>query len=317
MSQSSALREQPSMDEILASIRKIIDAGETQSRPPEEPKVEAVAPKPADPIVTVPPAPANDAEAVRPRAPQAMSPQQPRTPLSQVREEPRTDAPKLNTPKLDVPKPAAEVPVKSPDQVRSPEDDIAAAVTAYLAQEIEASKPARSDEAVTPEAVDDVTAFPETVQDDDTVRTPAESAATPDISEAEAELTVEFSEIDRDLLAERRAKYDSRFTEADDGAFREVGNLLRGTVEAETPHPSAVGRTSALVSDAVSQTVSQSLSSLSGITQRRDIPDLDAMAEDMLRPMLQEWLDNNLPSLVERLVRAEIERIARGEPRTA
>ena len=72
------------MDEILASIRKIIDAGETQSRPPEEPKVEAVAPKAADTIVTVPPAPANDADAVRPRATQAMSPQQPRTPLSQT-----------------------------------------------------------------------------------------------------------------------------------------------------------------------------------------------------------------------------------------
>lgn len=39
---------------------------------------------------------------------------------------------------------------------------------------------------------------------------------------------------------------------------------------------------------------------------------LDQMAEEMLRPMLQEWLDNNLPQLVERLVREEIERIARG-----
>jgi len=39
---------------------------------------------------------------------------------------------------------------------------------------------------------------------------------------------------------------------------------------------------------------------------------LDQMAEEMLRPMLQEWLDNNLPQMVERLVREEIERIARG-----
>jgi cell pole-organizing protein PopZ len=38
----------------------------------------------------------------------------------------------------------------------------------------------------------------------------------------------------------------------------------------------------------------------------------DEMAEEMLRPMLQDWLDNNLPHLVERLVREEIERIARG-----
>jgi cell pole-organizing protein PopZ len=28
--------------------------------------------------------------------------------------------------------------------------------------------------------------------------------------------------------------------------------------------------------------------------------------------MLQDWLDNNLPLLVERLVREEIERVARG-----
>jgi cell pole-organizing protein PopZ len=33
---------------------------------------------------------------------------------------------------------------------------------------------------------------------------------------------------------------------------------------------------------------------------------------DMLRPMLKDWLDNNLPTIVERLVRTEIERAARG-----
>lgn len=38
----------------------------------------------------------------------------------------------------------------------------------------------------------------------------------------------------------------------------------------------------------------------------------DEIAQQMLRPMLQEWLDDNLPTLVERLVREEIERVARG-----
>jgi cell pole-organizing protein PopZ len=32
----------------------------------------------------------------------------------------------------------------------------------------------------------------------------------------------------------------------------------------------------------------------------------------MMRPMLKTWLDDNLPALVERLVRTEIERVARG-----
>ena len=32
----------------------------------------------------------------------------------------------------------------------------------------------------------------------------------------------------------------------------------------------------------------------------------------MIKPLLKTWLDDNLPSMVERMVRAEIERVARG-----
>jgi cell pole-organizing protein PopZ len=39
---------------------------------------------------------------------------------------------------------------------------------------------------------------------------------------------------------------------------------------------------------------------------------LNEMVRDIMRPMLKAWLDDNLPVLVERLVRAEIERVARG-----
>ena len=38
---------------------------------------------------------------------------------------------------------------------------------------------------------------------------------------------------------------------------------------------------------------------------------LEGMVREMLRPMLAEWLDANLPPIVESIVRAEIERIAR------
>jgi cell pole-organizing protein PopZ len=38
---------------------------------------------------------------------------------------------------------------------------------------------------------------------------------------------------------------------------------------------------------------------------------LDRCAVEMLRPVVQEWFDENLPALVERLVRAEVERITR------
>src|SRR5262249_44612934 len=39
---------------------------------------------------------------------------------------------------------------------------------------------------------------------------------------------------------------------------------------------------------------------------------LEDLVKEMLRPMLKSWLDYNLPSLVERIVRAEIERVSRG-----
>jgi cell pole-organizing protein PopZ len=37
---------------------------------------------------------------------------------------------------------------------------------------------------------------------------------------------------------------------------------------------------------------------------------LEGLVRDMLRPMLADWLDRNLPEMVERLVKAEIARIA-------
>jgi cell pole-organizing protein PopZ len=41
---------------------------------------------------------------------------------------------------------------------------------------------------------------------------------------------------------------------------------------------------------------------------------LEDLVKEMLRPMLKSWLDDNLPSLVERIVRGEIERVSRGRP---
>lgn len=40
-------------------------------------------------------------------------------------------------------------------------------------------------------------------------------------------------------------------------------------------------------------------------------PTVDALARELLRPMLKEWLDANLPGIVEAAVRKEVERIAR------
>jgi cell pole-organizing protein PopZ len=39
---------------------------------------------------------------------------------------------------------------------------------------------------------------------------------------------------------------------------------------------------------------------------------LEELARETLRPMVKAWLDEHLPSLVERLVKAEIQRVSRG-----
>jgi cell pole-organizing protein PopZ len=39
---------------------------------------------------------------------------------------------------------------------------------------------------------------------------------------------------------------------------------------------------------------------------------LEDVVAEMLRPMLRDWMDSHLPNIVERLVKAEIERVARG-----
>lgn len=40
---------------------------------------------------------------------------------------------------------------------------------------------------------------------------------------------------------------------------------------------------------------------------------IETMVREMLRPILKEWLDENLPSVVERMVEKEIARVARGD----
>ena len=44
---------------------------------------------------------------------------------------------------------------------------------------------------------------------------------------------------------------------------------------------------------------------------------LDDLVREMLRPMLKAWLDDNLPGMVERLVRAEIEHLSPPSRRVA
>ncbi len=67
-----------------------------------------------------------------------------------------------------------------------------------------------------------------------------------------------------------------------------------------------------IISSATATAVDSAFNALAHTVLVQNAKTLEDLVKEMLRPMLQHWLDNNLPTLVERLVRAEIERVARG-----
>jgi len=67
-----------------------------------------------------------------------------------------------------------------------------------------------------------------------------------------------------------------------------------------------------LLSPATSAAVDSAFNSLAQTVLVQNARTLEDLVREMLRPMLKSWLDDNLPGMVERLVRAEIERVSRG-----
>jgi len=69
---------------------------------------------------------------------------------------------------------------------------------------------------------------------------------------------------------------------------------------------------SPLLSNAASAAVHSAFGTLAHSVLVQNTRTLEDLVKEMLRPMLKAWLDDNLPVMVERLVRAEIERVSRG-----
>ncbi|RBP14372.1 hypothetical protein DFR50_109125 [Roseiarcus fermentans] len=65
-----------------------------------------------------------------------------------------------------------------------------------------------------------------------------------------------------------------------------------------------------LLSAEAGKAVASAFDALSASLAQRSTEVAEGVAREMLRPMLKAWLDENLPAIVERLVRAEIERIS-------
>lgn len=79
--------------------------------------------------------------------------------------------------------------------------------------------------------------------------------------------------------------------------------------------PVRIEQATSLLSEAAGAQIARSFNDLAEVVNGIERESVEDMAKEMLKPMLREWLDDNLPTLVERLVREEIERVARGPRR--
>jgi uncharacterized protein len=253
MTQPAKVTE-PSMEEILASIRRIIADDEAKPPPAEK------AAEPAKPAATAPapkPAVMND------------------IPPSKV-------APKPAAEKPAAPPAAKPAPAPAPaSTVSNSQDDI----DALLA------------------GLDEATPAPE-------VREPEpEPEPEPDVLELTDDMAMEMAEPPPPPPSFRKVE------PRDDLEFAEAAAAPRPTAPSYAPvdydAPPLPPQQPILAQQTVSA-VESAFNSLAHTVLSSNARTLEDLVKEMLRPMLKSWLDDNLPGLVERIVKAEIERVSRG-----
>jgi uncharacterized protein len=246
MTQPAKVQE-PSMEEILASIRRII--ADDEAKPADRPAAAApAAPSPKPVMKDIPPSaiPAVRASAAKPAAP--------------------APAP--------APKPAPPAPPPAAAAASNNQDDIDAMLASL--EEDTAEEEVRK-----PQPDGDVFELTDEMALPDPPPAPAPPPA------------ASFSKID--------PQDDLEFTEA------------RAAQRHPMPEPPPAEMPMApILSRSTVNAVESAFNALAHTVLSNNARTLEDLVKEMLRPMLKSWLDDNLPGLVERIVKAEIERVSRG-----
>ncbi len=327
MAQPSVARE-PSMEEILASIRRIIESNETGPAgafsgqlPPvyddeDEASGEAAfVAEPVSPPARVPPA-ANQAYAARPA--QDFSPAF-EAPVVERQESQVEKTMSLADVAARVRAAADRNAAMGPQAFAAQAQQRAAETAAPAVAALNVSQPSAvpMPERAAPQRPTDVRPLMAAVAATGAVEQPVSFAAE-DRAAAAAIENAPSAESRFEQLSLRGAIDSPVTAERFDVALEPVVEKSifdLGEQEAKEPVEIANGLSLNLLSAAAGAQIARSFSELAEVfdgVERRSIED---MAAGMLRPMLQDWLEDNLPTLVERLVREEIERVARGTRR--
>lgn len=252
MTQPAKVTE-PSMEEILASIRRIIADDEAKPPPAEA----------ANPEKAVAPAAPPKPQAMKNIPPSKVAPAKP------AAEKP---APPLAA--KPAPPPAPAVPTTEPS---NGQDDIDA-----LLAGLDAATPAPEVRAPEPEPEPDVLELT-----DDMAMDPAPTPPPPP----------SFRKVD--------PRDDLEFTESP--PQRPAPSYAPVDFDAPPLPPQQP-----ILAQSTVSAVESAFNSLAHTVLSSNARTLEDLVKEMLRPMLKSWLDDNLPGLVERIVKAEIERVSRG-----
>jgi cell pole-organizing protein PopZ len=102
--------------------------------------------------------------------------------------------------------------------------------------------------------------------------------------------------------------------QADTPDVLELTSPMPEAAAAEAPAPSTpAGSLDGLLSSTSAEASRNAFAALSQLQVRSEegrSNTLEGLVADLLKPMLKEWLDRELPSIVERLVSAEVKRLA-------
>ncbi|HEX7882188.1 MAG TPA: DUF2497 domain-containing protein [Afipia sp.] len=250
-----AKAQEPSMEEILASIRRIIS--DDEAKPAAGTAAPAAAPAAASPKTEVPkaemsrPAPARPVMAGIP--PSKIAPAKPAMAAA---------------PKPPAPAPAA----------KNSQDEIDAMMASFDA-------PAAPPKAEEPEEDNDVFELTEQMA--------VPEAPPPSFNKIEPEDDLEFTESPMVQVSPQRAP------------AMESPSFIERAPPRETP-------SQPILSGSTVSSVESAFNTLAATVLSNNARTLEDLVKEMLRPMLKSWLDDNLPNLVERIVKAEIERVSRG-----
>jgi cell pole-organizing protein PopZ len=91
-----------------------------------------------------------------------------------------------------------------------------------------------------------------------------------------------------------------------------IETAVQGFKKTREPFPRAAAPDHGLISSSTLAAVDSAFNSLANTVIGQNARTLEDLVKEMLRPLLKSWLDDNLPGLVDRIVRAEIERVSRG-----